>query len=220
MFRFLVDEDELRASPMAKLVPPKVPEEPPPVLKDEQITALLATCKGKDFESRRDAAIIRVFLDTGVRLNEVAGLGYGENVENAVDLSSGLAVVIGKGRRPLLLHLNAQAVRALDRYLRVRSRHPKAHLPWLWIGHSGRFTDSGIAQMLRRRGQQIGIEGLHPHLFRHTFAHDWQSAGGSEADLMKLLGWRSRSMIERYGASAATERAIAAHTRMARGDRL
>jgi site-specific recombinase XerD len=220
LFRFLVEEDELTASPMAKLEPPKVPEEPPPVLKDEQIKALLATCKGTDFESRRDAALIRVFLDTGARLSEVAGLGHGENAENPVDLYEGVAFVMGKGRRPRVLHLGAQTVKSLDRYLRARSRHPKAHLPWLWIGHQGRFGDSGIAQMIKRRGQQIGIEGLHAHLFRHTFAHDWLSAGGAETDLMKLAGWRSRSMIERYGASAAAERAIAAHARLARGDRI
>jgi len=38
--------------------------------------------------------------------------------------------------------------------------------------------------------------------------------------LMRLAGWKSRSMLERYGASAATERAIAAHARLARGDRV
>lgn len=220
LFRFLVEEDELRASPLAKVQPPKVPEEPPPILKDEELKALLATCRGTDFESRRDTAIMRVFLDTGARLSEVADLGHGENAENPVDLVQGVAMVLGKGRRPRLLHLGAQTVRAIDRYLRVRSHHPKAHLPRLWVGHSGRLSDSGIAQMIRRRGEQAGIKGLHPHAFRHLFAHDWLSAGGGESDLLRLAGWKSRSMLERYGASAATERAIAAHARLARGDRL
>jgi integrase len=81
------------------------------------------------------------------------------------------------------------------------------------------LTDTGIFQMVKRRGREAGLE-LHPHLFRHTAAHRWMAAGGSESDLMAISGWRSRQMLQRYGASAAQERAIAAHKRMALGDRL
>ena len=60
--------------------------------------------------------------------------------------------------------------------------------------------------MLRRRSRQAGLPDLHPHQFRHTFAHRWLAQGGGETDLMRLAGWKSRAMLQRYGASAAGAR--------------
>src|SRR4029453_4025506 len=92
---------------------------------------------------------------------------------------------------------------ALDRYLRARLRHKDAALPWLWLGLQGRLTDSGLLQMLRRRGAEAGLPGLYPHQLRHTFAHEWLGQGRSETELLGLAGWECRGMVARSRASGA-----------------
>lgn len=209
-------EGEIPTSPMAKMTPPTVNEQPVDVLTEPQLKLLLATAKGKTYENLRDRALLLLFIDTGARCGEIAPVKVDD-----FDFDADVLHVMGKGRRGRALPFGATTGEALRRYFRARARHPKAGATAkAWVGKQGPLTEWGIRQMFNRRAKDAGVPNLHPHKFRHTFAHRWLAEGGQEQDLMRLAGWRSREMLARYGASAADERARNAHRKADLVDRL
>jgi site-specific recombinase XerD len=215
LFKWCAEEGEIGESPMRNMKPPTVPEALVPHLTEDQLRALLATCRGKDFESRRDAAMLLLFIDAGLRRAELAGLSVGD-----VDRTRRVVLAEGKGARPRECPMGAKAMQAMDRYLRARRSHPHADSEALWLGVRGPMTDSGVAQVVRRRGVEAGVGPIHPHQLRHTFSHLFRMNGGSPDDLMRLAGWKSPQMLTRYGASAADERARDSHRQHSPADRL
>jgi site-specific recombinase XerD len=214
-FNWLLEEGELERSPMVGMREPTVPEIPVEIVTPAEMAALFKATAGNGFLERRDHALILMMYDTGLRASELVNLRLGE-----VDLDQAVAVVLGKGRRPRATPFGKRTTRALDRYLRSRRQHAHADSEAFWLGQQGPLTMSGLEQLIKRRGRQAGIEGLHPHRFRHSFASSWLADGGQEGDLMFLGGWKSRDVMGRYGAATAAARAQDAHRKRSPGDRL
>ena len=209
-FNWALEEGEIVASPMAGVRPPKVLPKAVPVVKDGDLTALLRACSGTDFNDRRDLAILRLMIDTGMRRSEVGLLDVQD-----VDMHSLLVTIRhAKGGRVRRAQLGVKAGQALDRYLRVRRSHPHASSPRLWLSRQGGMGGDGIAYVLRVRAEQAGIGSIHPHQLRHTYASKALASGMQEGDVMRQAGWSSRSMLSRYGADAADERSREAHRRI------
>jgi site-specific recombinase XerD len=118
--RWLVSEGELDTAPTDGIEIASAPDKPVPILTDEEITALLKTCavgRGRPgvfsrpiFFARRDETILRLLLDTGIRVSELGGLTLDD-----VDLERELAYVMGKGSRPRVVPFGARTGQSIDR---------------------------------------------------------------------------------------------------------
>jgi len=200
-FNYLVSDDEIAESPMRKMAAPKVTTVPVDTLSDDQARAILAACVGADFDAKRDRALFRLFVDSGARLSELANARIAD-----VDFANDVIHVTGKGGDGRAIPFGIKARDELRRYLRARGKHRAAALEWLWLGKRGRLEPRGVVQAMKRRAQAAGVKDFHVHRTRHTFAHQFLAGGGSETSLMRLAGWKSPTMLRRYGASLADER--------------
>ena len=78
----------------------------------------------------------------------------------------------------------------------------------LWLGDRGkRFSYDALHKTLKERAARPGWTGFHPHRLRHTAAHRWLAAGGSEGGLMAVAGWTRPDMLMRYTKAQASARA-------------
>ena len=203
-FNWLVEEGEVAENAMARLKTPPLDNVSPDPYTDEEVRAMLAACRGRDWLTARDAAMIGVLADTGLRASELCGLSVDD-----VELDVERIRVVGKGGRHRFVGLGAAAQVLLDRYIRRRRRSSRSEL---WVNRAGQpVTPSGLYQIVERVGRAAKVHRRGIHRFRHYAATAMLRQGMGELDLARFMGWSTLAMAQRYTKSEAQERALKAH---------
>lgn len=206
-FNWLVSEGIIPVSPMATMKPPRLPKTLIQPFFTDNLRLLISACDTKTFIGIRNKAIILTFLDTGLRLSELANIKIDD-----VDFNRGIIKVMGKGARERVVALQHKTQKALLHYLVNR----KDKYPCLWVTEEHRPLYSwGIYRMIYRLGKQIGIQNVRcsPHTFRHTFATMCLENGAGEFEVQAMLGHSTLTMTRRYVATLNSEKAAEAHKR-------
>ncbi|MEX2376088.1 MAG: tyrosine-type recombinase/integrase [Dehalococcoidia bacterium] len=172
----------------------------------EQVNQLLATVNLKTRAGRRNHALMLFLLDTGVRASECVSVHLDD-----VDWDHGrVRVLHGKGQKQRWVGFGQEAQAALRRYLVDRGSEPG---PLFLSTRSGRgLKPLALNTILERIGTRAGVEKVHPHRFRHTFATWAIRSHAREIDVQSLLGHTSLTMVQRYARTYSSEEAVAAHS--------
>jgi len=154
----------------------------------------------------RDRAIVLFLLDTGVRASECTST----NLDDVDWERSRVRILHGKGKKQRWVGLGEQAQSALRTYIDgSRGDEPGR----LFLSQSKRpMFANALNHLLKRLAKRAGVQGVHPHRFRHTFATWAIRSHAREVDVQSLLGHSSLTMVQRYSRTYSSEEAVQAHT--------
>mgnify|MGYP001088981061 CR=1 FL=1 len=184
-------EPEGWKNPIHKVKAPKIELEQLEPCDITSVYAILDTCKGRDFVSLRDRAIIYLLLDTGLRANEAVML----DVADLDTIRGNILVRCGKGRKPRTVFIGKKTRKVVRAYLRERT----SDNPALWLTEGGeRMAYEGMRQMVRRRSERAGVAQPSLHSFRRFFALAYLRNGGDIFTLQKLMGHSDLQILRRY----------------------
>ncbi len=195
-FSWLVGQELLATSPAARLIAPRAIKKEPRFLSEEEYRRLLRACS----HHARDAAIIEVFLQTGMRLSELARLTRSDvELPKRItrDLESmGSVRVQRKGGKIERIPLNYKACQALAAYLKVR---PKVQHDGLFVTKfKTRMTSRAIEYMVAKYLAETGISGASVHTLRHTMATHHVARGTDLKTVQVTLGHASLATTTIY----------------------
>ena len=196
--RFLCRQGTLTSNPALGLRGPRQEKRLPHFLSREDMERLLATPPAETPAGLRDRAILETLYSAGLRVSELTGL----DVDN-VELSDGVAMVRGKGRKERLALLGPPAVEAIERWLPQRQAlaGPRASSqPALFLNRNGtRLTTRSVGRLLEKYLKQAGLDPrTSPHTLRHSFATHLLDAGADIRSVQELLGHRSLATTQVY----------------------
>jgi integrase/recombinase XerD len=196
-YRHLRREELIESDPTGALSPPTKSRKLPRVLTYSEVKRLLESVDGAEPIGLRDRALLEVMYGCGLRASEMVGLDV-----NEVDLRRGFVRPHGKGNKERIVPLGRAAAAAVTRYLRTGrpeliGARPQSRLFVNFRG--GPLTRQGLYKIIRRRAEEVGLEGkMSPHTLRHSFATHLLSGGCDLRSVQEMLGHADVATTQLY----------------------
>lgn len=174
-------------------------KEQKPIIKTfrpKHIKYILDECRGADYLSIRDSAIITTLVETGIRCYELICI-------RPQDVFDDHIVIQGKGHKRRIVPITPHLKKALMRYDRVRESYfaYKNISDNYFLSYTGKtLTNSGMEHMIKRRTKNVETDGIRcsPHTFRHFFAQQSLKQGRDIYSISRQLGHEDLSITQIY----------------------
>lgn len=193
-FSFLVNQKLISHNVFLFIGSPKKEIRYPEILYLEQIELLFEKNKNRNDELKyRDQAIIELLYATGVRVSELVSIKLAD-----IDFKNRVIRVMGKGRKERIVVFSKSCAETLLNFVKNHRKSPEN--PYLFTNNKGeRLTSRGVEYILKGIAQKCNLDlGLHPHLFRHTFATHLLEGGADLRVIQELLGHESINTTQIY----------------------
>jgi len=193
-YKYLAREGQVARNPVKVIRTPRQEKRLPKFLSPADVTRLLATPKGTDMLSLRDAAMLEVLYSTGMRVSELVGMDLED-----IDPVGEFVRVRGKGMRERLAPLGSFAIGSLNKYLECRAA-AGVNTPAVFVNRHGERLN--VRSVRRKLAKYLAMAGLDPHVsphtLRHSFATHMLENGADLRAVQELLGHRSLSTTQIY----------------------
>lgn len=174
-FQWLTDEEVIPKNPCSKIKPIKCGKEVKKPFSVTEIDALRGAC-----QTKRERAMIELLLSSGIRVSEMTSMMVKDIDFHALEVH----VAHGKGNNQRTTYITQVAAKHLQAYLSENSE--KEFI--FYNRNNERLTSGGVRLALKKLGERAGVENVHPHRFRRTFATDLANRGMDVQDIQALLG--------------------------------
>ena len=193
--RWLRRSGHLEVDLMAKVTPPRQPKRLPVFFKESETEHLYDEgLFGTDFIGRRDALMLRMLYETGVRRSELAAMR-----EASVDFHNLTVKVLGKRNKERLIPIEIELAHNISDYMALK-RQTVGENEWLFVSAKGKpVTPSTVYQTVRKYMTGLSnADRISPHVFRHSFATHILAEGGNIQAIKELLGHENLATTEVY----------------------
>ena len=179
-FKWMADEKIIPADPIAAVRIPKKPKTLPKIYSELDLKAVIEAVE----QNLRDNAIFSLFIDSGIRLEELSEIKMGK-----LDIPGGWVRVMGKGHKERIVPFEADAAHCLSVYVEAERKNAANDEPLFLTDDGHPLSKRGVQSLLVRLGKKAGIqERLAPHKLRHSFATLNANYGANLEELRIILG--------------------------------
>lgn len=196
-FKHAQREGLVATNPAKPLRNPRPDRKLPHFLTTSEVGKLLSTPPSDGAFGLRDRAILETMYSAGLRVSEAVGVN-----EEDLDFASGVVRIRGKGRKERFGHLGSHAIRALQRWLKIRKVAPGIagrKAPVFTNKFGKRLTTRSVARMLEKHLKVAALDlRTTPHTLRHSFATHLLDNGADIRSVQELLGHKSLVTTQIY----------------------